>query len=89
MHWLWDSLVDMEVVALAGLVSLGYAVSRLAGPPTKKQEGFQGGGDPNGYGMTFKPNSQTVALKSSPRSALAQTPQGASAVAPAPDLDLF
>jgi hypothetical protein len=89
MHWLWDSLVDMEVVALAGLVSLGYAVSRLAGPPTKKQEGFQGGGEPNGYGMTFKPNSQTVALKSSPRSALAQTPQGASAVAPAPELDLF
>lgn len=79
----------MEAAAIAGLVGLGYAVSRLAGPQKKTQEGFQGQGQPNGYGMTFKPNSQTVALKSPPKSALAQTPQGASAVAPSPELDLF
>jgi len=80
----------MEAAALAGLVGLGYAVSRLAGP-SKKKEGFQNapGGNPNGYGMTFKPNSQTVALKSPPTSALALTPQGASAVAPSPELDLM
>jgi len=73
----------MEAVAFAGLVSLGYAVSRLAG--NKKPEGFKNKNEP----MTFKPGSQTVALKSPPTSALAQTPQGASAVAPSPELDLF
>jgi hypothetical protein len=43
--------------------------------------------DPNP--MYFKPGSQTVALKSPPTSALALTPQGASAVAPAPELDMM
>ena len=70
--------------AMLGLVGLGYAVSRLAGKKTK--DGFQDG---NGYGMTFKPGSKTVALTSPPKSALANTPQGASATAPSPELDLF
>ena len=73
----------MEGLALAGLVGLGYAVSRLAG---NKKEGFKSGqNDP----MTFKPGSKTVALTSPPNSALAQTPQGTSATAPSPELDIF
>jgi hypothetical protein len=83
----------MEAAALAGLVGLGYVVSRLTGTP-KKREGFQNkqpGQDPypraGEFPMTFKPGSQTVALKSPPNSALALTPQGASAVAPSPELD--
>jgi len=89
----------MEALALAGLVGLGYAVSRLAGPSTKKQEGFANNGNYAHYAdyektnspneMTFKPNSQTVALTAPPRSALAQTPQGASAVGRSPELDLL
>jgi hypothetical protein len=73
----------MEAVAFAGLVGLGYAVSRLAG----KKEGFKSGKE--GFGMTFKPGSKTVALKSPPSSALAQTPQGSSAVGNGGDLDIF
>jgi len=73
----------MEAAALAGLVGLGYVVSRLAG----KKEGFKSGQD--GFGMTFKPGSKTVALKSPPNSALAHTPQGASAVGNGSDLDMF
>ena len=73
----------MEGLALAGLVGLGYAVSRLAG---NKKEGFKSG---QNEPMTFKPGSKTVALKSPPNSALAQTPQGASATAPSPELDIF
>lgn len=77
----------MEAAALAGLMGIGYVVSRLAGPkPSKKQEGFQNGGQTL---MTFKPGSQTVALKSPPTSALALTPQGANPVAPAPELDMM
>lgn len=76
----------MEAAALAGLMGLGYVVSRLGG--TKRKEGFQNGKqDPNT--MTFKPGSQTVALKSPPSSVLAQTPQGAAAVGPAPELDMM
>jgi len=74
----------MEALAFAGLVGLGYAVSRLAG--NKKSEGFK---TKSNESMTLKPGSKTVALKSPPSSALAQTPQGASAVAPSPELDLF
>ena len=55
----------MEVAAIAGLVGLGYAVSRLAGK--KKSEGFV---SQDGFGMTFKPGSQTVALKSPPNSVI-------------------
>ena len=73
----------MEAAALAGLVGLGYVVSRLAG----KKEGFKTGQD--GFGMTFKPGSKTVALKSPHNSALANTPQGASAVGNGGDLDIF
>ena len=73
----------MEAAALAGLVGLGYVVSRLAG----KKEGFKSGQD--GFGMTFKPGSKTVALKSPPNSALAHTPQGSSAVGNGGDLDIF
>ena len=85
----------MEAAALAGLMGIGYVVSRLAGPkPTIKKEGFQNGGqNPNPkngeFPMTFKPGSQTVALRSPPTSALALTPQGANAVAPAPELDMM
>jgi hypothetical protein len=75
----------MEAVALAGLVGLGYAVSRLAGK--KSSEGFKSGED--GFGMTFKPGSKTVALKSPSSSALAHTPQGSSAVGNSADLDIF
>jgi hypothetical protein len=86
----------MEAVALAGLLGAGWVVSRLAGKPTKKgaKEGFQAQGQnpkpkDGEFPMTFKPGSQTVALKSPPTSALALTPQGASAVAPAPELDMM
>jgi hypothetical protein len=75
----------MEAAALAGLMGLGYVVSRLG---STKKEGFANAtktAPPNE--MTFKPGSQTVALKSPPSSALAQTPQGAVAVAPSPELD--
>ena len=73
----------MEAAALAGLMGLGYIVSRLG---STKKEGFQSGKTAD---MTFKPGSKTVALKSPPSSALAQTPQGASAVGPAPELDMM
>jgi len=73
----------MEAAALAGLVGLGYVVSRLGG----RKEGFKSSQD--GFGMTFKPGSKTVALKSPPNSALANTPQGASAVGNGGDLDIF
>lgn len=85
----------MEAAALAGLLGVGYVVSRLAGVKPKGatktgKEGF----DPVPTGtessqMTFKPGSQTVALTSPPTSALAQTPQGSSAVGPASMLDLM
>lgn len=77
----------MEAAALAGLVGIGWAVSRLAGgnKPIKKMEGFENPAAKST--MTFKPGSQTVALTSPPNSALALTPQGASAVAPSPELD--
>ena len=51
----------MEAAALAGLVGLGYVVSRLAGK--KKSEGFVDATKtrpPNE--ITFKPGSQTVVL---------------------------
>jgi hypothetical protein len=76
----------MEAAALAGLIGLGYAVSRLAGKKTS--EGFKSRGQ-DGFGMTFKPKSSTVALTSPPKSALAYTPQGASAVGNGSDLDMF
>jgi hypothetical protein len=79
----------MEAAALAGLMGIGYVVSRLAGPkPTIKKEGFQTNTQASAA-MTFKPGSQTVALKSPPTSALALTPQGANPVAPAPELDMM
>jgi hypothetical protein len=71
----------MEVAAVAGLVGLGYAVSRLAKTGTPK-EGFQ-----DGYGI-FKPGSKTVANRGPPNKPLANTPQGASVVGSAPELDL-
>jgi hypothetical protein len=84
----------MEAAALAGLVGIGWVVSRLAGPSKKKaKEGFQTSQTPypksGEFPMTFKPGSQTVALTSPPTSALALTPQGAAAVAPSPELDMM
>lgn len=82
----------MEAVALAGLLGVGWAVSRLAGPKKKGKEGFQSNepyAKAGEFPMTFKPGSQTVALKSPPTSALALTPQGANPVAPAPELDMM
>ena len=77
----------MEAAALAGLMGLGYIVSRLG---STKKEGFADATrTPPPNEMFFKPGSQTVALKSPPSSALAQTPQGASATGPAPELDMF
>jgi hypothetical protein len=84
----------MEAAALAGLLGVGWAVSRLAGPVKKKnsKEGFQGetpypvSGE---FPTTMKPGSKTVALKSPPTSALALTPQGANPVAPGPELDMM
>ncbi len=72
----------MEVAAVAGLVGLGYAVSRLAGN-SKPKEGFE-----SGYGI-FKPGSQTVVNRGPPRKPLGQTPQGANTVGPNPELDLM
>jgi hypothetical protein len=82
----------MEAAALAGLLGVGWAVSRLAGVKPKGKEGFQGQGQnpkpvAGEFPTTMKPGSKTVALTSPPTSALAQTPQGASAVAPSPELD--
>jgi hypothetical protein len=83
----------MEVGILAGLVGIGYAVSRLSGRPKPKQRMKEGFDNPKPrageFPTTMKPGSQTVALKSPPTSALALTPQGASAVAPAPELDMM
>jgi hypothetical protein len=84
----------MEAAALAGLLGVGWAVSRLAGPVKNKnsKEGFQGetpypvSGE---FPTTMKPGSKTVALKSPPTSALALTPQGANPVAPGPELDMM
>jgi len=89
----------MEAAALGGLIGLGYIISRLAGngrrttttTQSRQVEPFNDTNtqaqDPNP--MYFKPGSQTVALKSPPTSALAMTPQGASAVGPSPELDLL
>lgn len=84
----------MEAAVLAGLVGIGWVVSRLGGPSKKKKnEGFQSSQNPypksGEFPMTFKPGSQTVALTSPPTSALSLTPQGASAVAPSPELDMM
>ena len=85
----------MEAAALAGLLGVGWAVSRLAGGKPKKQtksEGFQGQNPKPVAGefpTTMKPGSQTVALTSPPTSALALTPQGSSTVGPGPELDMF
>jgi hypothetical protein len=84
----------MEAAVLAGLVGIGWVVSRLAGPSKKKKnEGFQSSQTPypksGEFPMTFKPGSQTVALTSPPTSALSLTPQGAAAVAPSPELDMM
>ncbi len=83
----------MEAAALAGLVGIGYVVSRLSGRPKTKQRTKEGFDNPKPrageFPTTMKPGSQTVALKSPPTSALALTPQGASAVAPAPELDMM
>lgn len=84
----------MEAAALAGLVGIGWIVSRLGGPSKKKnKEGFQTSQNPypqaGEFPMTFKPGSSTVALTSPPYSALALTPQGAAAVAPSPELDMM
>jgi hypothetical protein len=89
----------MEAAALGGLIGLGYIISRLAGngKPAAQQrrnnkvENFEpsSGGKQDPNPMYFKPGSQTVALKSPPTSALAMTPQGASAVGPSPELDLL
>jgi hypothetical protein len=75
----------MEAAAVAGLVGLGYVVSRLAGKNTK--EGFNKTYD-SGYGM-FKNDSQTVAARSPPLSVLDRTPQGGTAVGPNSELDLL
>jgi hypothetical protein len=58
----------METAALAGLIGLGYAVSRLAGgKPKQTKESFVNPNPKAGeFPMTFKPGSQTVALKSPP-----------------------
>jgi hypothetical protein len=85
----------MEAAVLAGLVGIGWVVSRLGGPSKKKnKEGFQTNSQnpyprAGEFPMTFKPGSQTVALTSPPTSALALTPQGAAAVAPSPELDMM
>lgn len=72
----------METLAVAGLVGLGYVVSRLANKSQTK-EGFQ-----SEYGM-FKQGSQTVAARAPPESFIDQTPQGSNPVGPGPDLDLM
>ena len=83
----------MEAAALAGLVGIGYVVSRLSGRPKQKQRTKEGFDNPKPrageFPTTMKPGSQTVVLTSPPTSALALTPQGASAVAPAPELDMM
>jgi hypothetical protein len=88
----------MEVAALSGLIGLGYIVSRLAGKTPEQQqqqqkqkESFKNHEKASNISnfMTFKPGSETVALTSPPTSALARTPQGSSAVAPSPELDLM
>lgn len=83
----------MEAAALAGLVGIGYVVSRLSGRPKQKQRTKEGFDNPKPKAGEFptpmKPGSQTVVLTSPPTSALALTPQGASAVAPAPELDMM
>jgi hypothetical protein len=84
----------MEVAALAGLLGLGYVVSRLGnvkgpGSGPSVSAGTREGFETNNSGSLFKPGSQTVVLRSPPNSALSQTPQGASAVANSPELDLL
>lgn len=75
----------MEAAAVAGLMGLGYVVSRLANKTKPSStEGFI----QSGYGM-FKPGSQTVVARGPTSTPLIQTPQGASAVAPSPELDLM
>jgi hypothetical protein len=72
----------METVAVAGLVGLGYLVSRLA---NKKNEGFKDSS--NDYGM-FKRDSQTVARRGPTESFINKTAQGANPTGPNPELDL-
>ena len=72
----------METAAVAGLVGLGYLVSRLAG---NKKEGFQGKSE---YGM-FKQGSQTVAARSPTESFMDRTAQGATVLGKSPELDLM
>jgi hypothetical protein len=72
----------METVAVAGLVGLGYLVSRLA---NKTREGFNG--DSQDYGM-FKTGSQTVARRGPTESFIDRTSQGANPVGHNPELDL-
>jgi len=72
----------METLAVAGLVGLGYVVSRLANK-TQTKEGFQ-----SEYGM-FKQGSQTVAQRAPTESFINQTPQGSNPVGSGPDLDLM
>lgn len=66
----------METVAVAGLVGLGYLVSRLANK-----------GGSQDYGM-FKTGSQTVARRGPVESFVDKTEQGASPVGHNPELDL-
>ena len=79
----------MEALALLGLVGLGYAVARTAGPspPAKTNstppqritnEPFQNPKDPKGNPRNLPPNSF-----------LMNTRKGASSVGPAPELDLM
>ena len=72
----------METVAVAGLVGLGYLVSRLA---NKTREGFNG--NSQDYGM-FKSGSQTVARRGPIESFVDRTSQGANPVGHNPELDL-
>ena len=72
----------METVAVAGLVGLGYLVSRLA---NKTREGFNG--NSQDYGM-FKSGSQTVARRGPTESFVDRTSQGANPVGHNPELDL-
>jgi hypothetical protein len=72
----------METVAVAGLVGLGYIVSRLA---NKSSEGFND--NSQDYGM-FKSGSQTVARRGPTESFIDRTSQGANPVGHNPELDL-
>lgn len=75
----------METAAVAGLMGLGYLVSRLAGG--KNTEGFKSNSGTE-YGM-FKTGSQTVAARGPIDSFLDKTEQGASPTGSNPELDLM